>query len=243
MKAFSIMLLAGALAAGGWAWPAGAAAANASASRTERAGTGAPPASAAADPALEQLVQIVDARYNSLTTLRAEFIEIYTGSGESHGESGMLYLRKPGKMLWQYREPQPKIFLVDGRNVWLYVRGDAEAEQRSLKNSSDLRTPLRWLLGKMELKKELSDLSFGGLNPLTPGDWVVRGAPRFMTDQFREVLLEISPAYDITRIVIRSVDGTQTDFRLSQIEGNRQLPAALFRFTPPPGVKVVPAPD
>lgn len=191
---------------------------------------------------LDQLIQIEDARYDSLSTLRAHFTEIYTGGGTRREESGELYLRKPGKMLWQYQAPQAKVFLVDGHKVWLYVRGDAEAQVRSLKDESDLRTPLRWLLGKMDLKRELAGISFGGLEPLTPGDWVLRGTPRFLTRQFREVLLEISPAYNIVRIVIRTVDGEQTDFRLSDIEANHPLPASLFRFTPPPGVKVVPAP-
>lgn len=207
-----------------------------------RAAPPSPPARAAAMD-LNTLIQIVDARYNSLVTLRADFTEIYTGQGQSREESGVLYLRKPGRMLWRYQQPQPKIFLVDGRDVWLYVLGDRQAQRKTLKQSDDLRTPLRWLLGKMDLPRELSGLSFGGLDPLTPGDWVVRGAPRFLGDQFREVLLEITPAYDISRIVIRAQDGTQTDFRLANVSGNLRLPAALFRFTPPPGVKIVPAPE
>lgn len=196
---------------------------------------------APSEPALDELIQIVNARYDSLTTMRADFTEIYTGGGQNREESGVLYLRKPGKMLWQYRQPQAKIFLVDGRRAWLYVAGDSQAQEQTIKNSSDLRTPLRWLLGKMNLNREMAGLSFGGLDPLTPGDKVIRGAPRFMEDRFREVLLEVSPAYDITRIVIRQQDGTQIDFRLSQIQANIRLPSSLFRFTPPPGVKTVPA--
>jgi outer membrane lipoprotein carrier protein len=188
---------------------------------------------------IDRLVAIVDARYNSLTTLRANFLEIYTEGNEARTESGVLYLQKPGRMRWDYLQPQHKLFLVDGRNAWVYIDGDQQAERTSLKTFSDLRTPLRFLLGHTNLRRELADLSYGGLDPLQPGDVVMRGVPRFLSDQFSEMLLEITPAYDITRIVIRARDGSQTEIRLSNIEANRRLPAGLFRFTPPPGVRVV----
>jgi outer membrane lipoprotein carrier protein len=188
---------------------------------------------------IDRLVGIVDARYNSLTTLRANFVETYTEGNDSRSESGMLYLQKPGRMRWDYLQPQHKLFLVDGHDAWLYVYGDQQVERTSLKTYADLRTPLRFLLGHTNLKRELADLSYGGLDPLTPGDVVMRGVPRFMSDQFSEMLLEVTPAYDITRIVIRSRDGSEVDFRLSNIEANLRLPAALFRFTPPAGVHIV----
>jgi outer membrane lipoprotein carrier protein len=188
---------------------------------------------------IDRLVAIVDARYNSLTTLRANFVEIYTEANQSRTESGVLYLQKPGRMRWDYLQPQRKLFLVDGHDAWLYVYGDEQAERTSLKSYADLRTPLRFLLGHTNLRRELADLSYGGLNPLVTGDVVMRGVPRFLTDQFTEMLLEITPYYDISRIVIRSRDGSQVDFRLSDIDANRRLPASLFHFTPPAGVRVV----
>jgi outer membrane lipoprotein carrier protein len=188
---------------------------------------------------IDRLVAIVDARYNSLTTLRADFTETFTEGNDSRTEAGVLYLQKPGRMRWDYQQPQHKLFLIDGSNVWLYVYGEQQAERTPVNSVEDLRTPLRFLLGHTNLRRELADLSYGGLDPQQPGDVVMRGIPRFMTDQFSEMLLEITPAYDIDRIVIRMRDGSQTDFHLANIEANHRLPGSLFRFTPPAGVRVV----
>lgn len=192
-------------------------------------------------PPLRQLVAIVDARYDALTTLRADFTEIYSQNGVSRRESGILYLRKPGQMRWDYQTPRRKVFLVTRHRVWLYLPNARQAQVRSLASSTSLKTPLRWLLGKLNLPRELSGMTYGGLEPLWPGDYVIRGVPTALGPRFREVLLEISPAYNIRRIVIRTADGAQTDFRLSDIAANIRLPSRLFHFHPPPGTKIVPA--
>lgn len=188
---------------------------------------------------ISHLADHVDHRYNSLKTLEAHFVEIYSEGNQSRTESGTLYLRKPGRMRWQYEQPQKKLFLVDGHHVWLYVEGDQQAQRSDLKNSEDLKTPLRFLLGHTHLKKELAGLSYGGLNPLHAGDAVIRGVPTRMTDQYREVILEVSPTYQINRIVIRGVDGSQTDIRLSGMQPNTPIAESLFHFVPPKGVAIV----
>jgi outer membrane lipoprotein-sorting protein len=60
-----------------------------------------------------------------------------------------------------------------------------------------------------------------------------------MKDRVSEVMLEISPAHEIVRIVIQGVDEATTDFRFTNIEENMSLPDSLFRFEPPPGVAVI----
>lgn len=192
-------------------------------------------------PPLRQLVRIVDARYDALTTLRADFTEIYTQNGVSRRESGMLYLRKPGQMRWDYESPRRKVFLVTRRRVWLYLPAERQAQVQSLSAAHNLKTPLRWLLGKLNLPREMAGMTYGGLDPLWPGDYVIRGVPTALGPRFREVLLEISPAYNIRRIVIRTSAGAETDIRLSHIAANIRLPSRLFQFHPPPGTKMVPA--
>ncbi len=53
----------------------------------------------------------VDAHYNHLHSLEAEFTEVYRGSGMERTETGTLWLKKPGKMRWEYRSPREKLFV------------------------------------------------------------------------------------------------------------------------------------
>src|ERR1051326_2318813 len=60
--------------------------------------------------------------------------------------------------------------------------GDRQAKKTPAKNLDDLRSPLRYLLGKTRLEKELDGLSLApDLTPLQAGDVVMRGLDRKST--------------------------------------------------------------
>lgn len=191
-------------------------------------------------PDVRAVAHSVDEHYNHLKTFKAAFTEIYQGDGISRTESGTLWLKKPSRMRWEYHVPREKLFLVDSQTAYFYVTGDRQAKKTPAKNLDDLRSPLRYLLGKTKLEKELDGLSLApDLKPLQAGDVVMRGIPKIMKDRVSEVVLEVSPSHQIHRIVIHGLDSTVTDFRFSQIEENVTVQDSLFRFTPPPGVDTI----
>src|SRR6478735_8322009 len=191
-------------------------------------------------PDVRATAHSVDEHYNHLKTFKAAFTEIYQGDGISRTESGTLWLKKPSRMRWEYHVPREKLFLIDSQTAYFYVTGDRQAKKTPAKNLDDLRSPLRYLLGKTKLEKELDGLSLApDLTPLQPGDVVMRGVPKIMKDRVAEVVLEVSPTHQIHRIVIHGVDSTVTDFRFSQIEENVPVQDNLFRFIPPPGVNTI----
>ncbi len=66
------------------------------------------------------LLQAVQARYNRAQTLQVFFQQTYSTSGRaSRTEAGELFLRKPGRMRWQYDSPKGKLFLSDGKLMYL----------------------------------------------------------------------------------------------------------------------------
>jgi outer membrane lipoprotein carrier protein len=189
---------------------------------------------------VHELAANVDKRYNSLRTLQADFTETYSGAGMTRTESGTLLLKKPGQMRWNYNQPHPKLFITDGHTAWFYVPGEKQARRTSIKQLADLRSPLRYLLGKTKGEKELDGLSLApDQKPLAAGDIVLRGIPRGMRERVEQTLLEISPEGWIVRIVVDELDGSITEFRFHQQKENVQLADSEFLFVPPPGVEVV----
>jgi len=196
----------------------------------------------AANPALDvhAIAQAVDNRYNHLQTLQAEFTETYRGAGIERTESGSLWLKKPGKMRWEYRSPKEKLFLSDGKDAWFYLPGDRQVRRSSVKKLDDLRSPLGFLLGKTRLEKELDGLSAApDVTPTTAGNVVLRGVPKAMADRVNEVVLEITPDYHIARIQFEEADESVTEYRFSEQKENAGIADQLFRFSPPAGVEVV----
>jgi outer membrane lipoprotein carrier protein len=189
---------------------------------------------------VSEIAHKVDERYNSLQTMKADFVESYRGAGMTRQESGTLYLKRPGRMRWDYSEPEHKLFIVDGKNAWFYVPGEQQVHKTPVKNLDDLRSPLRYLLGKTQLQKEFEGLSFApDVKPLNAGDVVLRGVPKTMKDRIEQVLLEVNDKGQLDRIQVDETDGSVTEFVFRNIEENAPVASNVFTFKAPPGTEVV----
>jgi outer membrane lipoprotein carrier protein len=199
----------------------------------------------AAEKSVGDVAKAVDAHYNALRAFSADFSESYQGAGISRSESGKLWLKKPGKMRWEYEQPRPKLFVTDGSTAYFYVPGEQQVRRAPVKKLDDLRSPLRYLLGKTKLQKEFDGLDFAPkVAPIAAGDIVLHGQPKSMADRVNDVVLEISPEQNvIVRIIVEEVDGSRTEFRFTNIRENPEVEDAKFRFTPPAGAQVIESTD
>ena len=197
-------------------------------------------ATAAGAADVKPIATAVDGHYNHLQSLQAEFIEIYRGSGMDRTEGGTLWLKKPGKMRWEYRSPREKLFVSNGKDAWFYVPEDHQARKSAAKKLEDIRSPLAFLLGKTKLEKELRGLSLApDIAPLQSGDRVLRGVPSAMADQLSEIVLEITPEHRIVRLILQAVDGSSTEYQFTDQKEDVPIADSRFQFKPPTGTEVV----
>lgn len=199
-----------------------------------------PAQSALALPSLHEVAQAVDQHYDRLRSLEADFTEIYQGAGIERTESGTLWLKKPGKMYWEYRSPEEKLFVSDGKSAFLYIPAEKQVRKTSLKSLQDLRSPLAFLLGKTKLEKELDGLSFApNVQTWKAEDSVLLGVPRGMQDRVTQVLIEVTPEHRIVRIMIQATDDSITEYRFSEQKEDVQVPDSKFRFSAPAGTETI----
>ncbi len=189
-----------------------------------------------------EVARAVDQHYNRLRTLQARFTESYRGMGMARTESGTVWLKKPGRMRWEYATPRPKLFVTDGKTAYFYLPEDRQARRAPVKQLDDLRSPLRFLLGKARLEEELERLTLVP-SVSTPGHVILRGTPKSFADRIALVELEISPASQILRLLIEEVDGSLTEFLFRDLVENSPLADERFRFSPPAGVEVIETSD
>ena len=189
----------------------------------------------ASTPNAKELAQRLDRHYNSLHSLKAGFTENYKGLGTERSESGTLLLLKPGRMRWDYSSPPGKLFLLDGKYAWSYTKGDAQAERMHAKDLDDLRSPLRYLLGRAELAKELSGLKAA---PAANGRFTLTGIPKGMESRVTQLTFTVTAEGIIDGITIDETDGAVTRFTFTNQQPNPPIPPSAFHFTPPPGVEV-----
>ena len=184
----------------------------------------------------DDVIQAVQNRYNGAQTLSVNFIENYSIAGHARPpESGTLTLKKKGKMRWDYEQPRGKLFISDGKSVFLYTSRDNRVEKIPLKDTEDMRAPLAFLLGRLDLKKE-----FGGFQ-VRAGDsatWLDASA-KMERLPYEKVEMLISPDGCIRRLNVLGRDQSITAFSFDNERLNPRVPDELFQFSVPSGATVV----
>jgi chaperone LolA len=173
--------------------------------------------------------------------LASDFMQIYRGAdGRSLRESGRLLLKRPGKARWEYISPQKKLFISDGRDIYFYVEGERHASQVSVRQSADPQIPFLFLLGRGNLRRDFSRIEVIGDERATEaGNIVLRLVPKRAPEEFKQLLVEVSPASaEVRRLVIFQRNGSRMDFLLSNLREGFVAPDEQFRFVAPPGVDI-----
>jgi outer membrane lipoprotein carrier protein len=191
---------------------------------------------AAPDARLDPVLHNVENRYNHAQSLKLDFSQTYSVSRRpAQVERGTLFLRKPGKMRWDYAAPAGKVFLSDGKNVQLYTPLNNRLEKSRLKESEDLRAPLAFLLGKLNFWKEFRSFSS---RPEGDSMWVT-ATPNSDQLAYNSVDFLIAPDARITRVRITGQDHSILDFTFTNEQLNVPVNPSMFAFTPPPGTEIV----
>jgi outer membrane lipoprotein carrier protein len=199
----------------------------------------APSTQALAQSELDQLINALQRKYNKLSSLAADFTQIYTAPGErTRRESGRVLLKKPGRMRWDYTSPETKLFVSDGKWVYEYVPAEGYATRSSVKESDDLRAPFAFLLGRGNLRRDFRRIEFANESPAKAGNKVLRMIPKRAQD-FKELLIEVEPAgLQLSRLSLIESGGARSDFLFSNVRENAPAGAEQFIFKAPAGVEV-----
>jgi outer membrane lipoprotein carrier protein len=186
----------------------------------------------AADPNTTALLKGIEQRYNHAQTLQVQFSESYSVQGRPRkGESGALTLRKPGRMRWDYTNPPGKLFVSDGKDVYLYTPEGNRVEKTKLKASDYMRAPMAFLLGKLDFAKDFRDFEVKqeGTNYLV--------VARAKNDKlpYERVQMLVTPDHAIQRLVIDGQDQSILTFQFTDEKVNPAVDDAQFKFQMPPG--------
>ncbi len=193
------------------------------------------------NPAVEEYVRDLESSYRAVRTLRADFTQTYTWGGRTRVESGTVYFAQGGRMRWDYLRPNEKLFLSDGKQVLLYIPAENQLTRSAVKSSADVRVPFRLLLSRLSLRKVFARIEFAdSALSHAPEDRVLRGVPKKEYEgDYRDVLMEVTPSFDVRRLVISYPDNSLMEFRFDRIERDVPVSRSLFRFSPPPGTEII----
>ena len=183
-----------------------------------------------------EVVELSQKHYRGIRTLRADFSQVYRGHMARDEEHGILMLKKPRKMYWEYRDPVEKYLIADGKRAYFYVPRDRQVFLYELEDDR----LFMFLMGEGQVAQDFEIAFEREEPPLKKENFLVRLTPREEEASFSEILLEITPvSYRIERLVAVEPIGARNDYILKNIRENVSIPDRRFRFKPPGGVEIV----
>jgi len=187
----------------------------------------------AAEPVdVQRTLKGLEDRYNKIQTLQVKFTEKLTQRGRTHGDSGTLYLRKKGKMRWEYASGM--LFVSDGKFIYSYYPDEHRAEKRSMKETDDMRAPLAFLLGDVNFDRDFGEYH----SKPQDGGALITALPKSDKFPYTEVTFLVAADSTIRRLEVKLQTNDLMVFTFEGEKKNPLLSDALFQFAPPQGVAV-----
>ena len=185
----------------------------------------------AADSARAQL----DAFARGLKSISGDFTQTTFDANGRRGQTaqGTLALQTPRLFRWQVTAPYKQLIVADGKRVWLY---DPELQQVTVRTQGDAEahSPLTVLTDLGQLDREFKVTELGTHNGLA---WL-KLTSTVPSPDFKDAELGFGPQ-GLARMVFIDQLGNRSEIAFSDWKRNVALPAAEFRFTPPPGADVI----
>ena len=202
-----------------------------------------PPARAVASPDVRppatDVAGAIQRKYDSVKDFSASFTQTYEGGvlRRKSQESGLVFVKKPGKMRWDYIKPEKKLFVSDGQTMFLYFPNEKQVMKNDVPGQNQATSAVLFLMGKGDIVRDFNvRWADGGLDTT----YRLRLDPK--TRQAEYDWLEISADRETFRIVgltAADAQGGKSAFVFSNFKENAGLADKMFQFTIPRGTEVI----
>jgi outer membrane lipoprotein carrier protein len=190
------------------------------------------PGRAAETVDFQKTLKNVEDHYNKIQTLQVKFTENVTSRGRTKTDAGTLYLRKKGKMRWEYASGVQ--FVSDGKFIYSYYPDEHRAENLSMKQSDDMKAPLAFLLGDVNFDRDFGEYH----TKPQDGGLLITALPKSDKFPYTDVTFLVAPDSSMRRLEVKMQNNDLMVFTFEGEKRNPLLTDALFQFTPPKGVEL-----
>ncbi len=189
---------------------------------------------------LQTLIDKVQAEYERTDDIYASFTQIshlrsVTKPKES---SGMVYFKKPGKMRWEYTNPEQQLLVSDGKTMWFYVAEDEQVIVQQAEDAYGSKTPITFLSGMGKLQNDFYMSLLAESDPATA--YKLELLPKQPQPELAKLILTVDPkTFQIVHTAVYDPYGNITDVYLHNLEINVAPPDEVFTFEIPEGVDII----
>src|SRR5689334_21253757 len=192
---------------------------------------------------LDDAIRGIEGAYGKMTDLKADFTQ--TAFNKSLNQTipaaGKVFLKKGGKLRWEYTEPTPQQIVSDGKTIWIYTPQLNQVNTGPAPEA--LAGPAGSFLSGLGKLREQFNVRF--LNPAQPkdadGNVVLDLTPKQPIPTMTRLILSLDPkTYDVRKAILHDQFENTVTMRFSKVAVNSGVPDKMFTFVAPKGAATVP---
>jgi outer membrane lipoprotein carrier protein len=189
-------------------------------------------------PPAEDVAAALQKKYDAVRDFTADFVHESEGGllRKKQVERGIVQVKKPGKMRWDYKSPEQKLFLSDGRRIYLHVPADNQVMISPVPEQDQATTAVLFLVGKGNLTRDftVSYVDGGGSDA-----YALRLQPKLPERDYDWLQLVVDrQSLQIRSLTAADSQGGRSTFQFSNFKENTGLSDKTFTFKIPRGAEV-----
>jgi outer membrane lipoprotein carrier protein len=197
------------------------------------------PAGAPVSKDLKQVLDRLQRHYHDTNSFTAKFNEeIATVGAPKRQRQGTVSFRKPGRMRWEFSDPEKQTIVSDGATLYSYDPDLNQVIETPLKQALKSSSATSFLLGIGNINR---DFKAAFAHPATPTGLVDLILDAKTGGYKIEVGLDPT-SYNLMTLTLTDQLGDVTKIDFSDIHDNVELPDSNFAFNAPAGADIVTAP-
>lgn len=207
------------------------------------------PADEKARQQVRDVVKQLQARYEKTKDLQADFSQKTKIEGFERPvmSSGKVYIKKPGRLRWDYLDPASEQIYVNQDDVKVYVPEHKQVLVGKLTQMAASQAPLELLQGAAKLEESFEiEPTAGkqrGMDGIPLITLIPKSKDRESAQNLQKIIVEVFPkTYFIRTVSLHEISGNVAVFEFSNLKPNLGLDTEVFDFRTPADAEVVKAP-
>lgn len=196
----------------------------------------------AEDMSADELTSRIQRAYDGMTDLKADFIQeiAIKSMKKTDREAGVLWIKNPGKMYWDYTKPKVKKLVINKKKTWLYVDEDKAVYIQKTDAAHRSKLAVKFLSGMGKLSDDFS-VEYASKERVDPqGNYLLKLTARDQGSIPDKMEMTIDKkTFHVLACRFNDDYGNATLLAFSNIKVNTGVADSFFTFHPAPDVEIM----
>ena len=186
-----------------------------------------------------EVAAAVQRKYDQMKDFSADFTQTHAGGplGRKRVEQGSVVIKRPGRMRWEYKSPEKKLFVSNGKRLSFYDHANNQVTLSEMPEGDDATSAALFLTGRGNLTRDFN-VSF--LPNAVPDSYALKLEPKRRQNDFDWLELVVDrQTLQLRTLTAISKEAGRDSFAFSAIKENTGAADKIFEFEIPRGAEVI----